>query len=62
MNADGSDAKLHDLNTDRPLEDVSAEHPELFGQMRDIAKGIYETTKYQFYYNTVEEARKRGAQ
>ena len=62
MNADGSDAKLHDLNTDRPLEDVSAEHPELFGEMRDIAKGIYETTKYQFYYNTVEEARKRGAQ
>lgn len=61
MNADGSDAKLHDLNAERPQEDVATQHPELAASMKDIAKGIYETTKFQFYYNTVDEARKRGA-
>ena len=59
MNHDGSDAKLHDLNSPTPLVDISEQEPDRFQQMQDLAKGIYETTKFQFYHNTVGEARRR---
>ena len=59
MNADGSDAKMHDLNSMTPATDVSADFPEEFTQMSDLARGIYETTRFQFYHNTVGEARNR---
>ncbi len=59
MNHDGSDAKLHDLDSPTPLVDISEQEPDRFQQMQDLAKGIYETTKFQFYHNTVGEARRR---
>lgn len=62
MNYDGSDAKLHDLSSRQPLQDVSAEHPELFEEMSDLARGIYETSKYMFYHNTVGESARREQQ
>jgi phosphoglycerol transferase MdoB-like AlkP superfamily enzyme len=62
MNHDGSDAKLHDLNSANPGVDISAQEPDQFQKMQDIAMGIYETTKFQFYNNTVGEARRRSEQ
>jgi phosphoglycerol transferase MdoB-like AlkP superfamily enzyme len=59
MNADGSDAKMHDLNSPTPATDVSAQFPEAFSSMSDLARGTYETTRCQFYHNTVGEARRR---
>jgi phosphoglycerol transferase MdoB-like AlkP superfamily enzyme len=59
MNYDGSDAKLHDLNSSTPTLDISEQEPDRFQQMQDIARGIYETTKFQFYQNTVGEAQRR---
>ncbi|MCF6283248.1 MAG: sulfatase-like hydrolase/transferase [Candidatus Polarisedimenticolaceae bacterium] len=42
---------LHDLNSDSPTEDVTAEHPERAAYMRKMALGIYDTTKYMFHHN-----------
>ena len=53
MKYDGTDAKLHDLHADDPSADVSAQFPEKTLLLKDLAKGIYETTKFQFYHNTV---------
>ena len=55
MNYDGSDARLHDLNSDQPEVDVASEFPERFATMSELARGIYETTKFMFYHNTVGE-------
>lgn len=62
MNYDGSDAKLHDLQSSDPDVDISAQDPERFAELKDLARGIYETTKYMFYHNTVAETRKREEQ
>jgi phosphoglycerol transferase MdoB-like AlkP superfamily enzyme len=53
MQHDGSEAKLHDLHAEDPTADVSAQFPEKAAALKDLAKGIYETTKFQFYHNTV---------
>ncbi len=53
MQHDGSEAKLHDLHAEDPIADVSAQFPEKAAALKDLAKGIYETTKFQFYHNTV---------
>ncbi len=48
----GSDYEaLHDLNSERPEEDVTEAHPERAAYMRKIALGIYDTTKYMFHFN-----------
>ena len=62
MESDGSDAKLHDLNSPTPAVDVSGEHPEVAEYLKSLAVGIYETTKFNFYHNTVGEAEKRQQQ
>lgn len=49
----GTDVKLHDLHADDPSADVSAQFPEKARLMQDLARGIYETTRFQFYHNTV---------
>jgi len=53
MQYDGTDAKLHDLHADDPSADVSAQFTEKAMLLKDLAMGIYETTKFQFYHNTV---------
>jgi len=53
MRYDGTDARLHDLHADDPATDVSAQFPEKAKMLKDLARGIYETTKFQFYHNTV---------
>lgn len=53
MQHDGSAAKLHDLHAGDPSADVSAQFPEKAAALKELARGIYETTKFQFYHNTV---------
>ena len=53
MQHDGTDAKLHDLHADDPSADVSAQFPVKAMLLKDLAMGIYETTTFQFYHNTV---------
>lgn len=62
MNHDGSDAQLHDLGSSQPAVNVSEEIPQRFEEMSELARGIYETTKYMFYHNTVSEAARRERQ
>ena len=53
MRHDGTEARLHDLHADDPSADVSAQFPEKARLLKDLARGIYETSKFQFYHNTV---------
>jgi phosphoglycerol transferase MdoB-like AlkP superfamily enzyme len=62
MQHDGSDAKLHDLHADDPSADVSAQFPEKAASLKDLARGIYETTKFQFYHNTVGGSKQYSGQ
>jgi len=59
---DGTHAKLHDLHAEDPSADVSAQFPEKTRLLKDIAMGTYETTKFQFYHNTVGGAERGGVQ
>jgi hypothetical protein len=59
---DGTHAKLHDLHAEDPSADVSAQFPEKTRLLKDIARGTYETTKFQFYHNTVGGAEQGGVQ
>jgi phosphoglycerol transferase MdoB-like AlkP superfamily enzyme len=51
MNCDGSEATLHELSSDSPLEDVSGRHPEEFDRLRKVVHGAYETSRYMLYDN-----------
>jgi len=51
MRFDSTDIKLHDLNSDTPAIDVSTQYPEKTQKLTQIAKGIYETTKWMFHHN-----------
>jgi hypothetical protein len=59
---DGTHVKLHDLHAEDPSADVSAQLPEKTRLLKDIARGTYETTKFQFYHNTVGGAEQGGVQ
>ena len=54
---DGTHVKLHDLHAEDPSIDISAQFPEKTMLLKDIARGTYETTKFQFYHNTVGSAK-----
>jgi phosphoglycerol transferase MdoB-like AlkP superfamily enzyme len=62
MQHDGSNAKLHDLHADDPSADVTAQFPEKARLLQDLARGIYETTRFQFYHNTVGGVKQYGEQ
>lgn len=51
MNHDGSEPSLHDLRSDKPLQNVADRHPEEFRRLSDIARGAYETSRLMFYRN-----------
>ena len=46
---DGTHVRLHDLHAEDPSVDISAQFPEKTMLLKDIARGTYETTKFQFY-------------
>jgi len=47
---DGS-CYLHRYRSDRPLEDVSDEYPDVFEKMKRMFKAFYETARYMLYHN-----------
>jgi phosphoglycerol transferase MdoB-like AlkP superfamily enzyme len=46
MRFDGSDAKLHRLDSDTPREDVSAQHPEIRKTMAEYTAAMRDTIQY----------------
>jgi len=58
MRADGSDAKLLEYYyKDKPV-DLSESKPEIFKNMRDTCRGIYELTRYTRYHNSADDVSK----
>lgn len=54
MNTDGSDARLHDLASPTPLDNVAAQHPEEFKRLSSLTRGLYETGRLMLYSNKVD--------
>jgi phosphoglycerol transferase MdoB-like AlkP superfamily enzyme len=48
---DGSKTVLYDINAKDDRENVAAAHPEQTDKMRNLALGIFETTKYMLHHN-----------
>lgn len=55
MNADGSKASMHDLNSPNPLVDVSGVNREEFERLSRLALGLHEGARFMMYSNTVTE-------
>jgi membrane-anchored protein YejM (alkaline phosphatase superfamily) len=55
INGDGTAAKLFKLDPQAPIEDRSAEFPEIAAQMRQLCLGIYESARYVRYHNKPED-------
>jgi hypothetical protein len=53
MNADGTEATLHDIRSKTPLENVADQHPQEFKRLSDLARGLHETSRYLMYANRV---------
>lgn len=47
----GGKEGLYKYKADSYNEDMSQKEPELFEHMKNLAKGLYETSRYQFYHN-----------
>jgi len=52
MSYDMTGISLHDITSDHPDVDISAQYPEKTRQMSEWLKGYYETTKYLHYHNS----------
>ena len=51
MQKDGTDIKLHELNSKNPLIDVKENYPEIVERYSHRLIGMYETAKYMMYNN-----------
>jgi len=51
MNADGTQATLHEIKSTTPLENVADKHPKEFTRLSDLARGLHETSRYLMYAN-----------
>lgn len=47
----GAQEGLYRYKADNYKEDLSQKKPELFQRMKNLAQGLYETSRYQFYHN-----------
>lgn len=54
MNADGSEASLHEIASKTPLDNVAAQHPDEFARLSGLARGLHETARLMLYSNKVE--------
>ena len=57
LNHDGEAATLHKLYSDEPRQDRSKEDPRTFQHLFDLARGVYETSRYLFYDNAVNDGK-----
>jgi phosphoglycerol transferase MdoB-like AlkP superfamily enzyme len=53
--SDGSERRLHRLDSASPRDDVAAELPETAATFEDLAFGLYETARWMRYHNAPEE-------
>ncbi|MOA46202.1 hypothetical protein D3C78_1686860 [compost metagenome] len=51
MEHDGSNPTMHDLSSMTPLDNVAAQHPEEFVRLRDLTRGLHETSRLMLYQN-----------
>ncbi len=47
----GEKEGLYKYKADNYNEDISQKEPKLFEHMKNLAQGLYETSRYQFYHN-----------
>jgi hypothetical protein len=57
LNHDGEAATLHELYSDEPEQDRADENPQTFQRLFDLARGMYETSRYLFYDNAVNDGK-----
>jgi phosphoglycerol transferase MdoB-like AlkP superfamily enzyme len=62
MPRDGDTATLHDLGSNTPMEDVSAQHPGETAAMAHLCRSIYETARYMLYHNAARGTEAGDAQ
>ncbi|MNF31987.1 Lipoteichoic acid synthase [compost metagenome] len=55
MEHDGSNPTLHDLSSMTPLDNVAEQHPEEFVRLRDLTRGLHETSRLMLYQNVRED-------
>lgn len=51
MQHDGSQPSLHDLDSQKPLENVADLHPEEFRRLLALTRGLHETSRLMLYQN-----------
>lgn len=54
MNADGSDASLHEIASKTPLENIAGRDPAEFERLSRLARGLHETARLMLYSNKVD--------
>ncbi|MES3006769.1 MAG: LTA synthase family protein [Pseudomonadota bacterium] len=54
MNHDGTDPSMHDLASLQPLENVADQHPQEYQRLLELARGLYETSRFMLYDNVRE--------
>lgn len=61
MNYDGSEPTLHDLASETPMQNVAAQHPEEFERLKELARGLYETSRFMLYQNAIDRGKAKSA-
>ncbi|WP_407316234.1 LTA synthase family protein [Pseudomonas sp. nanlin1] len=51
MEHDGTSPTLHDLASATPLQNVAEQHPQEFVRLRQLARGLHETSRLMLYQN-----------
>lgn len=59
MRPDGNNLTLHDTTSAQPRADVSLQQPDVMAKMRDLALGIFETTRYLRHHNAQDRENSR---
>ncbi|HEX5678971.1 MAG TPA: sulfatase-like hydrolase/transferase [Alcanivorax sp.] len=57
LNHDGETATLHRLHSDKPRQDRSGEDPQTFRHLFNLARGMYETSRYLLYANAIGDGK-----
>lgn len=55
MNADGSQATMHDLAASNPLMDISAANPDEFTRLSNLTRGLHEAARFMMHDNIRKE-------
>lgn len=61
MLSDGTQAGLHSIYSDNPLEDLSPKHPELAKKLKALSLAYYTTAQYMLYHNKEGQVKPAGS-